>query len=470
MIQRGGTRQNLCDPLSQAVTLVSGEPPQFQDHRKHADEIIRAVLNAADPARALMKHWPAQLADGRPTLVIAIGKASLEMANVAVQRLGHSLIRAIVAAVPERVRKHRMGGRIEVLPVDHPWPSDRNVTAARAIAELASGAPREHRVVLLISGGGSAHLTLPGDGLKLEDLRAVSQALQRAGAPIQDLNAVRKHTEQLKGGRLAAMLRGSDIHAFILSDVMGDRLDAIASGPVSPDPTTYADALGVLDRYGAAAAAPRVTEHLRRGAAGQIEETPKPGDAIFDRVTSTVIAGNAMAVDAAAARAERLGFRVMDRVTGVEGEAASVGDDLARDLREHARESSIAMAVVRGGEPTVRADGMEGDAAKALKSSRGSGGPSQELALAAAQALEGQERMVLLAFSTDGIDGPTDAAGAVVTGQTVPACRAAGLDPAEFMSRHDSHTILDRVGAIIRTGPTGTNVNHVAIGLIYPAL
>lgn len=422
---------------------------------------MNAVLEASDPAQALARAWPSEMNDGRPTVLMAIGKASLEMANVAVQRLGRSLVRAVITAVPERMHKHRLGGRVEVMPADHPWPTDRNIEAASRVAELAREVTPDQRVVLLISGGGSAHLTLPAGDVTLDDLRAITKALQRAGAPIQELNAVRKHIEQLKGGRLAALLAASDIRAFILSDVIGDRLDAIASGPVAPDPTTYGDALEVLSRYGIASVALRVTKHLERGAAGVVNETLKPGDPRLARVMSTIIASNSTAVTAAAEHAERLGFHVVNVEMGVEGDAADAGRRLASLLRTLVRESSRPACVVFGGEPTVRVIDSGADAPAV-------GGPSQELALAAAVDLEGEPRAALLAFSTDGIDGPTDAAGAIVTGLTVAHDPAAGLDAAAFLARHDSYTLLDRVGALTRTGPTGTNVNHIAVGLVYP--
>lgn len=433
------------------------------DCRVHATEIVNAVLEAADPALALTRAWPADLDDGRPTVLFAIGKASLEMANVAVQRLGTALVRAVITAVPERMGQRRWGGRMEVWPADHPAPTERNVEAARAVAEAARQVTSDQRVLMLISGGGSAHLTLPAEGITLDDLRAVTKALQNGGAPIQDLNTVRKHCEQLKGGRLAAMLASRDIRTFILSDVMGDRPDVIASGPLTPDPTTYADALTVLARYGATPVAPRLTKHLRLGATGQIAETPQRGDSQFP-VLNTLIASNSAAVDAAAERLAGLGFRVAEFRKGVEGEAASIGRELAADLRACAASSTKPACMIIGGEPTVTVR-REGDVSHLAD---GMGGPSQELALAAAVELDGEPRIALLAFSTDGIDGPTDAAGAVVTGHTAAHGRAAGLDAAEFLARHDSHTLLDRVGALIRTGPTGTNVNHIAVGLVYP--
>jgi len=359
-----------------------------------------------------------------------------------------------VTAVPERIGRAGAMGVLREYPADHPLPMARNVEAARAVDTLARRVRPGERVILLISGGGSAHLTMPAGAITLDELAAVTRALQRAGAPIKDLNAVRKHAERLKGGRLAAMMSGVDVRVFVLSDVMGDRLDAIASGPAAADPTTYGDALEVLERFGAAGVSPGVTEHLRRGAAGLEEETPKPGDPRLAGVKSVIIASNATAVDAAARAAAELGFRVMEQRTGVEGPSAEAGRQLAAELRRLDSEGAGPCAVVVGGETTVDAAGSDG-----------LGGPSQELALAAAMDLPG--RGAVLAFSTDGVDGPTDAAGAVVTGCAVARALEHGVDLARALARHDSYTALGAIGALVRTGPTGTNVNHIAAGLVY---
>jgi hydroxypyruvate reductase len=327
------------------------------------------------------------------------------------------------------------------------------------VAAFAGAWGARGRIIVVLSGGGSAHLTLPSGNLTLDDLRGVNDALQRAGAPITALNAVRKHTERLKGGRLALPASSVPTTVYALSDVVGDRLDTIASGPFAPDATTFGDAIGVLERYGVKDACARILAHLEAGGRGEIAETPKPGDPALARVEHVVIGNNRAVIDAAGEAIGACGFRVAAMQEGVEGESASVGRELARQAIRAARAGDAA-CVIFGGEPTVR-----------VGSATGRGGPSQELALAAAIELAASseqglaQRVAIVSLSTDGIDGPTDFAGAIVTAQT--AARIA--DPAAALAAHASTDALDRAGALLRTGPTGTNVNHVAAALVYGA-
>jgi hydroxypyruvate reductase len=313
------------------------------------------------------------------------------------------------------------------------------------------------RLLLLLSGGASAYLASPAAGLTLGDLASVTRALQLAGASIHELNTVRKHVERLKGGRLAAMCAGR-IVAMVMSDVIGDPLEVIGSGPVVPDPSTFEDATSILERHGLAEAHAGVMGHLRRGAAGgpgAPDETPKPGDLRIARVTSQVIANNARVVEAAAAVARGLGWNVEEVRTGVQGSSRDVAAAITTRAGVGAarRAGASARAWIWGGETTV-------DVGRAT----GLGGPSQELALEAARLLaadRGTRPVWLWAFSTDGADGPTDAAGAIVGRETWSEIAGCGLDPAAMLSSHDSHTALRSVGALIRTGHTGTNLNHV---------
>jgi glycerate 2-kinase len=423
---------------------------RFQDHRAHAQQLIESAVAAADPAAALARHWDSDL-DERPCVLLALGKASVPMARQALGRL-RRVRSALVTAPPDQSQGTDLG--VPVLACDHPFPTERSVAAANAVAQLVAQARPDETLIVLISGGGSAQLTLPADALRVEDLADITRLLQRAGATISDLNRVRKHCEQLKGGRLAAISGAGRLAAYILSDVLGDRLDVIASGPTAPDPTTYAQALEVLARFGLMTSVPAVTAHLQRGAAGALEETPKPGDPAFARVTNTIIASNRLVVEGVAEAARRLGLEIAGVEQAIEGEAADVGRRLA------ARAPSLPplSCWILGGETTVTV----GDKA-------GTGGPSQELALAAAMALDGAPGVALLTFSTDGRDGPTDAAGAIITGDTCRTARAAGLDPARALTDHDSHTLLDRIGGLARVPPTGTNLNHVAVLIRYHA-
>jgi hydroxypyruvate reductase len=343
---------------------------------------------------------------------------------------------------------------LTLYPAAHPLPNERNLFGASAIASAVEEAAVFDLVVCLISGGGSAHLTLPVEGLSLDDLRGVTQALLLGGAPIEDLNAVRKHCERLKGGGLARLAAPAPVWALILSDVVGDRLDVIASGPTSPDPTTYADALAVLDRYDARDASPAVTAHLEAGVQGAVPETIKAGDDVLIGVFNTIIGTNRLAVDAAADAARELGFAVQIVETPLTGEAGPAARTVSRPVTQGATPEGP-LAMLYGGETTVtvRGDGL--------------GGRNQELALAAALEIEGLAGVVVASFATDGIDGPTDAAGAIATGETVQRARDKGLDPYEYLANNDSHTFFAALGDLITTGPTGTNVNDLAFLLVY---
>lgn len=425
-----------------------------------AGDIIRAVLDAADPAEAVARHWPEELPAASRVVLVAAGKGSAAMARTATERIGSRLCRGAVACVPEHrerlvasLRQAGCEGVVTVCPADHPLPTERNLVAARAIGDAAALATERDVVLALISGGASAHLTMPAEGLTLDDMRAVTRGLQRAGATIGELNAVRKHCERLKGGGLARLAWPAAMRVLVLSDVLGDPLDVVGSGPTSADPSTFGEALAVLDRYSLRRVSPAVTARLVRGARGDEDETPKPGDEILAGVRHTVVANNRAAVDAAAEACRRAGVRDIRVRHGVEGEAAEVGRSFGAALRGAAGEGRP-VALVWGGETTVTV----GDA-------DGRGGRNTECALAAAEAIEGLDRSLVIALATDGVDGPTDSAGAVVDGEMVGKLRAAGVNIADAFVRHDSYTVLDRVSALIRTGPTGTNVNDVLVGI-----
>jgi len=425
--------------------------------RDCAKLVTGAALRASDPAVALGRAWIDP--PSGPVFLAAFGKASAEMGAWCADRLGDRLTGGVVLGVPGRLAQVRLPLRVACYEADHPLPSERNVKAARALLREveAFGQAKGGTVVCLISGGGSSHLTLPAPGLVLDELRAVSESLQRAGAPIHDLNVVRKHTELLKGGRLTVAAVPAGVESYIISDVISDRLDEIASGPTAPDPTTYADAMSVLDRWECRGVSGAVVEHLVRGMAGVTPETPKPGDPVFTRVSTKVIASNRSAVEGVRQALVAAGWTVASVDRDIEGEAAEIGVCLARKVASHRGRSGV--CCVMGGEPTVR-----------VGAARGHGGPSQELALACAIELD---RLGLracagvIAFSSDGMDGPTDAAGACLYGSAIGEARAAGLNPERSLGEHDSLTFLTAIGAGIRTGPTGTNVNHIAVAMIW---
>jgi glycerate-2-kinase len=388
--------------------------------------------------------------------VLAIGKASLGLAEAARALLGDRFAGGVVTAPPELVAS--VGGGLPgwtVFAADHPLATERNVRAARAVLAFVRAVPRESTLLVLLSGGGSAHLTLPAGSLTLEDVRSVTRALQRAGAAIDELNAVRKHCEVLKGGRLAAECGAAHIMTLAMSDVEGDKPDVIASGPTVGDPTAYADALAVLDKYGAGAGA--VREHLLAGELGEHPETVKPGYPVLAKTSWHLIANNATVLDAVAKAAAGLGLIVVREDRFVSGEASDAGKRFGARLAELASQGKPA-CLIAGGEPVVT-----------VGSASGAGGPSQEFALAAALAMAGVKGVQLAALSTDGVDGPpeggNDHAGAIVDGTTVARARARGLDAFGMLAKHDSATFFREIGDAIRTGPTGTNLNHVFIGV-----
>jgi glycerate 2-kinase len=429
---------------------------RFADHVDHINALIDAAMEAADPARALASKWPNALGKTERCYVAGTGKASLEMALELEKLLGERLLGGAVAVVPERLaRLDTPPERFAAYPAAHPLPDERNVHAARQIAKVASQAKEGDTLIALISGGGSAHLTLPVDDLRLDDLRGITEALQFAGAPITHLNMVRKHCELLKGGGLARLAHPAGVWAFILSDVVGDPLDVIASGPTAPDPTTYADALGVLKYYNLLDVVPRVTEHLRAGVRGERPETVKPGDAVLAHVQNTLIGSNRLAVGAARRRAKEAGWNVVGYELGVEGEARLVGMGLALRAHDLSGRPDRPCCWLMGGETTVTVHG------------EGKGGRNQEVALAAALAIDGVENIAIASFATDGVDGPTAAAGAIVTGQTCARAREMGLDPQEYLNNNNSYVFFQQVGELIQLGPTGTNVNDIVVALVY---
>ena len=420
--------------------------------REAALAIWRAALAAAavEPlVRAALRRDGDRLSCGAFTLdltqiarviVLGCGKAGAAMAQAVEAVLGGRLTEGFVVvkdghALPTRV--------VSLAEAEHPVPDRRGQAAAERILSLAQGAGPDDLVLFLVSGGGSALMPAPAPPVTLEEKQAVTRLLLGAGAPIGELNAVRKHLSLLKGGQLARAAAPARVLTLLLSDVIGDPLDVIASGPTAPDPTTFADALAVLDRRGVLDRVPTsVLDRLTAGARNEIPETPKPGDRLFASVTHVVIANNGLVVDAAARTAEQLGYRARIVTRGLQGEARAAG----RDLVAEGRSVWGPACLVAGGETTVTVRGQ------------GRGGRCQELALAAALELRPDEGLVVLAAGTDGTDGPTDATGAVVDAGTMARGRAAGLDPRRSLAENDANAFLRASGDLIVTGPTKTNL------------
>ncbi|MBI4269438.1 MAG: glycerate kinase [Candidatus Rokubacteria bacterium] len=414
-------------------------PAEAARARDDARAIWRAALAAGDPAPLVRAHLEAVPTAGR-VLVLGCGKASGAMARAAEEVLGERVADGFVVVkdgytVPL--------ARIRLTEAGHPVPDERGLAASARLLDLAHGAGEGDLVLFLVSGGGSALTPAPAPPVTLGEKREVTRLLLAAGATIGELNAVRKHLSRFKGGQLARAAWPAAVLTLALSDVIGDPLDVIASGPTAPDPTTFRDALDVLEARRLAGRVPgSVRERLEAGLRGSVEETPKPGDGIFQRVTNLVIGNNALVTDAALAEARRLGYRAELVTRALEGEARLV----ARELVARGRRLPPRSCLVAGGETTVTVRG------------RGRGGRCQELALAAALALAPGETLTVLAAGTDGTDGPTDAAGALVDAGTAARARAAGVDPARALEDNDSHRALAASGDLLVTGPTNTNL------------
>jgi glycerate 2-kinase len=424
--------------------------------RQAARAIFDAALAAGDVA-PLVRH---ALADVRPTKagrvrVVGAGKASGAMAAAAEAALGDAITDGLVV-VKDGYRAATR--RIRIVEAGHPVPDARGEAAARKIRAVAEAAGADDLLLVLVSGGGSALTPAPVPPITLGDKQVMTRLLLAAGANINQLNAVRKHCSLLKGGQLARAAAPARVRALLLSDVIGDPLDVIASGPTAPDVSTFGEALAVLRHFDLLDRAPAsIVERLERGGRGDVPETPKPEDPIFRRVSNTVIGNNALVVDAAAARARALGYAPHVLTRSLDGEAREVAGRLvalARDIQGGRGPVTPPACVIAGGETTVTVRG------------HGRGGRCQELGLAAAIALDGLGGIAALAAGTDGTDGPTDAAGALVDGGSVGRARARGIDAAARLEDNDSNPALAAAGDLVVTGPTNTNLLDLYLVLI----
>jgi hydroxypyruvate reductase len=383
------------------------------------------------------------------------------MASTAVRLLGARILSGLVVGIAadgppvERWAIDAMP-RLESIFGGHPLPTDESERAGRRALEIADALRHDEALVVLLSGGASALLAVPAAGLCVDDKRTATEELLRAGADITALNAVRKHLSAIKGGRLAARAKG-DCRTFAVSDVVGDDLSVIASGPTVADATTFSDALDVVRQYSRSASfPPGVVAHLERGARGELPETPKPGDARLRRSRSKVVGGRRDAMDGAAREARARGYHVLWVEDPVVGEARVAAVAHLRGALARVADQPRPMCVVSSGETTVRVEG------------RGRGGRNQEfaLALAAPLALLGVPAAAA-SVGTDGIDGPTPAAGALVDWTTLRRAAAAGIgEPSRFLNDNDAYRFHAAVGDLVQTGPTGTNVGDLQIVLL----
>ncbi len=436
---------------------------QSTDHKKIAEEIFYSGLRAVDPYSSAALHTDdikSRFKNGnyKRLLVTGFGKAVCPMAKAIEDSLSDLIHTGIVIT-----KYGHCGGyglkRISVREAGHPVPDENGVNGTAEIIELLEHADEESLIVCLVSGGGSALLVSPYEGIALNEKQEMTRQLLKAGADINELNCVRKHISRVKGGRLAEFAYPAGMISLILSDVIGDSLDVIASGPTVPDTSTFAEAFGVLKKYGLTDRVPNgILEVLQKGMQGLILETPKGEGEIFRGVKNIIIGSNGIALEAAGTNAVALGFHTEIISSGLTGEARSVGKWLAEEAQrrrsDEVKNNKKPLCLISGGETTVTVKG------------NGTGGRNTELALAFAMEIEGMKGITLLSAGTDGTDGPTDAAGAIVDGDTVSKAKNTGLDPGAYLRNNDSYNFFRQINGLFITGPTGTNVMDLQILIV----
>ena len=423
--------------------------------------LLRAGLEAADPGVAMKRAVKVQdgilrvgnrrfnLKQFERVVCVGAGKASGTMAVTLEKLLGSRLDSGVVVVKDGHGQRTE---KIRLLEARHPVPDSRSEQAAKLILEAAQSLTPRDLLIVLLSGGASSLVAAPAIGLSLTDKQTTTTLLLRSGANIREVNTVRKHLSAIKGGQLLART-SAPVITLVLSDVLGDDLGTIGSGLTAPDPTTFRDAQAILKNYRVWRDVPAsVRKHVETGAKGHLPDTPKPGMDLFARVHHEVLGNNRLAIQTVADQAKALGFQPLILTTQLQGEAREMGSMIgavAREIHETEQPLPRPACLLWGGELTVR---VTGD---------GKGGRAQELALAAAVKVAGLPKMFVVGFGTDGTDGPTDAAGAVVDGETIARARKRKFDPLNFLAKNDSYTFFKKSGGHIHTGPTGTNVNDV---------
>src|SRR5437867_1677300 len=400
-----------------------------------------------------------KLSEFRRVLVIGGGKAAAGMA-LEIERILDGWITGGSVNIPAYTKPWPKSMKINFNPASHPVPSGNGVRGVKNILRLVGQPSEDDLVICLISGGGSALMPLPSTGLQLSDKQKTTSLLLKSGAKIAEINAVRKHISDFKGGRLAEKLHPATVLSLIISDVVGDKLESIASGPTVPDDTTYADACAILQEHGLWRTVPgSVRRRIQKGREGKVPETPKKSSRIFKRVHNVLVGTNEESCQAAAEALEKKGYHSLILSTRLQGEAREVGKVLASicaDIHENQHPVAPRAALVAGGETTVAVHG------------KGRGGRNQELVLSAALSIRGNPAMLVSSIATDGVDGPTDAAGAVADGNTVERSLRILMDPESYLRENNSYRIFERLNDLVITGPTGTNVNDIFIAVVGP--
>jgi hydroxypyruvate reductase len=435
--------------------------------RDDAVKIFFSGLRAVEPGAALKKYCRLEedhffigasrydLSQFNNVFVIGAGKASAPMAAALEDLIGERITDGVLNVKYGHLAELK---RVKLIEAGHPVPDENGERGSQAILNLAAKAQKHDLVLCLMSGGGSALLPLPAEGLTLKDKQDTIKVLLACGATIHEINAIRKHTSMIKGGRLARATYPAALAALILSDVVGDNLDVIASGPTVPDSSTFGDCMEIFKKYKITAKLPAtVVAHIASGIGGHVSETPKSGDPAFARTHNQIVGNNLEAVRAAEKEAESLGYNTLVLSSMIEGETRPVAHlhgAIAREIVKTGHPIGTPACILSGGETTVTIKGT------------GLGGRCQEFALAAALDISGNHNIVILGGGTDGTDGPTDAAGAIVDSHSVTRAKAMGLDPYHYLSNNDSYHFFKTLGDLLVTGPTNTNVMDLRIVLV----
>ena len=446
--------------------IKNGLTQKDRDARHIALNCILTALNAVNPKKAVFNNvklrenllvigrYKFDLTEYRNIYVLGGGKASGLMAEAIEEILGDKITSGVINVLKgtEKMVKTK---KIKINGATHPIPGEEGVNSTKAMLEIARKAGKDDLIIALISGGGSALMPCPADPVTLEDKKIVTNLLLKCGATINEINVVRKHLSEFKGGQLAKTAYPATLVSLIISDVVGDPLDIIASGPTVPDSSTFQDAYNVLKKYNLLNKIPEnIKKRIQLGLSGKIEETPKPGDKIFRNVHNILIASNRTACIAAVKKARELGINSMLLSTYIEGEARHVGAvlaGLAKEIHNYDTPVKKPAVIVCGGETTVTVVG------------NGKGGRNQELALGSALKISGLNGIVIASVGTDGKDGTSDAAGAIVDGQTLKRAQKLGLDATKYLADNNSYMFFKKLGDAIFTGTTGTNVNDLII-------
>jgi glycerate 2-kinase len=435
------------------------------DLHRLALQLVEYGLSVADPYAAVRENLRvlnnkifignAEMSIAGRIHVVGFGKASKRMAEAVYSVLGDRIAGGVVITPSDEGHV----GNIMIVRGDHPIPGENTLRSSQLLLDyLIDNVREEDLVIVLISGGGSALFEVPEEGVSLKDVAWISRELMKRGADIFELNAVRKRFSKVKGGKLLRFIRSRKVASLIISDVVGDRLDTIASGPTAPDETTFADVYKILVKYGLwSELGKNMRGIIEKGLSSSLEDTPKPGNPIFNNVVNIIVASNRIVLEAMARRAREAGFNTLILTSMLEGEAREVGRVLASIIKSidlHSLPIQKPAALLAGGETVVTVRGS------------GTGGRNQELCLSLAVSIRGMNNAVAICIGSDGIDGISPAAGAIIDGSMYYEAVSKGLDPLAYLNNNDSYTILSKLSRAIITGYTGTNVNDIFIAII----